>query len=123
MASVAAARRLEIGLVAGIVIADQVTKALVRSATELHESIEIVPGILALTRVHNTGAAFGMLNGMEFPGKTLVLTMVAGLALVGVGWYAVSVPMTDRLARLGVAARGDDMQADRFQLPVRQQRQ
>ena len=103
MASAAGARRLELGLVAGLVIADQVTKALVRNATELHDSIEVIPGLLSLTRVHNTGAAFGMLNGMEFPGKTIVLTMVAGLALVGVGWYAVSVPVTDRLARLGVA--------------------
>ena len=40
---------------------------------------------------------------MDFPGKTLVLTMVATLALAGVAWYAASVPVTDRLARLGVA--------------------
>jgi signal peptidase II len=103
VASLASARRLELGLVLVLVIADQVTKAMVRSATELHESIEVIPDFFALTRVHNTGAAFGMLNGMEFPGKTVVLTMVAGLALVGVGWYAASVPVTDRLARLGVA--------------------
>jgi len=90
-------------MVAAIVIADQATKAMVRTATELHESVDVIPGLLAFTRVHNTGAAFGMLNGMEFPGKSIVLTMVAGLALVGVGWYAVSVPVTDRLARLGVA--------------------
>jgi signal peptidase II len=100
---VTSARRLEIIIVAGLVIADQVTKAMVRNATALHDSIEIIPDIFAITRVHNTGAAFGMFNGMEFPGKTLVLTLVAGLALVGVGWYAASVPMTDRLARLGVA--------------------
>jgi signal peptidase II len=100
---VAAARRLELGMVAAIVVVDQATKAMVRNATELHGSVDVIPGLLAFTRVHNTGAAFGMLNGMEFPGKTIVLTMVAGLALVGVGWYAVSVPMTDRLARLGVA--------------------
>jgi len=69
---VAGTRRLELALVAGLVVADQVTKAMVRGATELHESIDVIPGFLALTRVHNTGAAFGMLNGMEFPGKTLV---------------------------------------------------
>ena len=103
MASAAGARRIEIALVLGLVIADQVTKAMVRKATALHESIELIPNILALTRVHNTGAAFGMFNGMDFPGKTVVLTLVAGLALVGVAWYAWSVPVTDRLARLGVA--------------------
>ena len=86
-----------------IIVADQVTKALVRQSMTLHESISIVPDLLALTRVHNTGAAFGMLNAIEFPGKTIVLTAVATLALGGVAWYAVTVPVTDRLARVGVA--------------------
>jgi len=96
-------RRLEILVVAGLVIADQITKALIRQSIELHESMPIIPDVIAFTRVHNTGAAFGMLNTMDFPGKTIVLTLVATLALVGVGWYAASVPMTDRLARLGIA--------------------
>ena len=103
MDTFAAARRLEWMLVLAIVISDQVTKALVRRALELHESVILVPDLLALTRVHNTGAAFGMFNAMEFPGKTLVLTAVATLALIGVAWYAASIPMQDRLARFGVA--------------------
>ncbi len=86
-----------------IIVADQVTKALVRESMTLHESISIVPDLLALTRVHNTGAAFGMLNAIEFPGKTIVLTAVATLALGGVAWYAATVPVSDRLARVGVA--------------------
>jgi signal peptidase II len=97
------ARRLEWILVFVIVVADQITKALVRGALELHESISLVPELLALTRVHNTGAAFGMFNAMEFPGKTMVLTIVAAMALIGVAWYAASIPLTDRFARLGVA--------------------
>jgi signal peptidase II len=96
-------RRLEILIVAGLVVADQITKALIRRSIELHESVTLIPDVLAFTRVHNTGAAFGMLNTMEFPGKTLVLTLVATVALAGVAWYAASVPLTDRLARLGVA--------------------
>jgi signal peptidase II len=96
-------RRLELIVVVTLVIADQVTKALVRRALDVHESITLVPDVLALTRVHNSGAAFGMFNAMDFPGKTVVLTIVATLALAGVAWYAASVPPTDRLARLGVA--------------------
>jgi signal peptidase II len=96
-------RRFEALVVLGIVVADQVTKALVRQSLPLHEGISIIPDMLALTRVHNTGAAFGMLNAMEFPGKTVVLTAVATLALGGVAWYAATVPATDRLARAGVA--------------------
>ena len=103
MAALAVARRFEWILVVTLVIADQVTKALVRRAVELHESIPVIPDLLALTRVHNTGAAFGMFNSMDFPAKTLLLTVVASLALLGVAWYAMSIPASERLARLGVA--------------------
>lgn len=98
-----AARRLELIVAVVVVVLDQITKAMVRPALALHESIEVIPGFLDLTRVHNTGAAFGMLNTVDFPMKTLVLALVAVLALVGVSWYAVTVPLTDRLARLGIA--------------------
>ena len=104
LASAPASRRLELAIVLGIIVSDQVTKAMVRRALELHESIPLVPDLLALTRVHNTGAAFGMFNSMDFAGKTVVLTIVATLALLGVAWYAASVPVTDRLARIGVAS-------------------
>jgi signal peptidase II len=97
------ARPAEWILVLVIVISDQVTKALVRRALDLHESLTIIPDLLALTRVHNSGAAFGMFNAMDFPGKTIVLILIATLALAGVAWYAASIPLTDRLARFGVA--------------------
>jgi signal peptidase II len=97
-------RRLELIIVVTVVVLDQVTKVLVRDALALHDSIDVVPNLLSLTRVHNTGAAFGMLNEMDFPMKTLVLSLVALIALGGVAWYAATVPQSDRLARIGVAA-------------------
>jgi signal peptidase II len=98
-----AARKLEIIVAVVIVVLDQITKAMVRPALTLHESVAVIPGFLDLTRVHNTGAAFGMLNAVDFPMKTLVLSCVALIALGGVAWYAATVPLTDRLARVGVA--------------------
>lgn len=86
-----------------VVILDQITKALVRPALALHESVVVIPNFLDFTRVHNTGAAFGMLNSAEFPFKTVVLSLVALVALGGVAWYAATVPLGDRLARLGIA--------------------
>ncbi len=83
---------------------DQVTKALVRNAMSVHEAVDIVPGLLSLTRVHNTGAAFGMLNAVDFPFKPVVLTVVALVALGGVAWYTSTVSKGDVLARIGVAA-------------------
>lgn len=97
-------RALEIAVALSVVALDQLTKALVRPALVLHESVEVVPGWLNLTRVHNTGAAFGMLNGVDFPLKPVVLGVVALGALAGVAWYAASVPKHERLARAGIAA-------------------
>jgi signal peptidase II len=65
--------------------------------------VEVIPGFLDLTRVHNTGAAFGMMNGVDFAFKTVVMSMVALAALGGVGWYAISVPLSDVIARIGIA--------------------
>ena len=96
-------RRLEVIVSSTVVVLDQITKAMVRPALALHESREIIPGFLDLTRVHNTGAAFGMLNAAEFPFKTVVLSVVAAIALGGVAWYAATVPLSDRLARIGIA--------------------
>jgi len=96
-------RRLELAIAVAVIGLDQVTKELVRDRLPLHDSVPVIPGFLDLTRVHNTGAAFGMLNGVDFPMKTLVLSIVALVALGGVGWYAFSVPLSDRLARIGIA--------------------
>ena len=98
-----AARKLEVIVALTVVVLDQITKAMVRPALTLHESVEVIPGLLDLTRVHNTGAAFGMLDAVDFPFKTVVLSVVALAALSGVAWYAATVPIADRLARVGVA--------------------
>jgi signal peptidase II len=100
---VLATRRLEAIVALTVVVLDQATKAMVRPSLALHESRELIPGFLDLTRVHNTGAAFGMLNAAEFPLKTVVLSLVAAIALGGVAWYAATVPLSDRLARIGIA--------------------
>jgi signal peptidase II len=96
-------RPAEIWIAALIVAIDQATKAIVRRRFELHESIEIVPGFFSLTRVHNTGAAFGMLNDVEFPFKSAVLVLVATAALAGVALYAAMLPPAQWLARIGLA--------------------
>ena len=85
-----------------IVVADQVTKMLVRATLSLHASITVVPGLLDLTHVRNTGAAFGILNSAVFPFKTPLLIGVAIVALVSIGVYAAQLPPHQRLARMGL---------------------
>jgi signal peptidase II len=49
------------GIVAVVVLLDQITKALVLSTMPLFESIVVIPGFFNLTHVHNPGGAFGLL--------------------------------------------------------------
>lgn len=99
----ASRRQLEIWLALLIVVLDQVTKLVVRRRLDLHESVIVVPGFFDLTRVHNTGAAFGMLNDVDFPLKSVALALVATAALAGVALYAAMLPPAQWLARLGLA--------------------
>ncbi len=99
----ASRRQLEIGLAFLIVVLDQVTKLVVRQRLDLHESVIVIPGFFDFTRVHNTGAAFGMLNDVDFPLKSAALALVATAALAGVALYAAMLPPAQWLARLGLA--------------------
>jgi len=96
-------RRLELWVPPLVIVLDQITKWLVRTRVPLHGSIEVIPDFLDITHVRNTGAAFGFLNAVDFPGKTIVIAVVAICALVGVSLYAGTLASQQLLARLGMA--------------------
>jgi len=97
------AHPLELGTMAVVVAADQLTKAIVRQVLPLGESRSIVPEFLDLTHVHNTGAAFGLLNAVDFPYKPIVMIAIAAVALVAIAAYATQLGFHERMARLGLA--------------------
>jgi signal peptidase II len=86
-----------------IVVIDQLTKLLIRRQFELYDSTIVIPNLFSLTRIHNTGAAYGLLDGSDLPFKTALLALVSLGALVGLVMFAVSLPEIHRLARFGVA--------------------
>jgi len=95
--------KAELWIAGLIVVLDQAAKALVRARFQLHDSVEVIPGFFNLTRVHNYGAAFGLMNTMEFPFKTVLLSVVAALALGALAWHGATLPAEQRLARGGLA--------------------
>lgn len=66
-------------LAAGVLVIDQLAKIVVRASLEPRDSIDLVPG-LALTRVNNTGIAFGL-----FPGRASMISLLTLLALCAIG--------------------------------------
>jgi signal peptidase II len=97
------AHPLELGTMAVIVAIDQLTKAVVRLMLPLGESRRIIPEFLDLTHVHNTGAAFGLLNAADFPYKPIVMIAIAAIALVAIAAYATQLGFHERMARFGLA--------------------
>jgi len=86
-----------------VVVLDQIVKAIVRREIALNESISVIPGFFDLTRVHNTGTAFGFMNATDFPFKTVILACVAIGALAALATYAATLPANQWLARIGLA--------------------
>ena len=98
-----ARRRFEIWVPLLVVVVDQVTKAMVREMLPLHASVPIVAGFLDFTHVRNTGAAFGLLDAVDFPLKSALIALVALGALVAVGIYSAGLAQHQIVARLGLA--------------------
>jgi len=94
--------RVQLVVALAVIVLDQIVKAMVRSRLMLHESITVIPGFFDLTRVHNTGAAYGFLNGVDFPFKTALLACVATAALIGLALYAVKLDRNQGLTRAGL---------------------
>ena len=67
----------------GILLSDQALKLWAEQALKLGASIVVVPGFFSLTRVHNTGVAFGMAQG-----NNLVTGLLAAGILVWAAWMA-----------------------------------
>lgn len=86
-----------------VLVFDQITKALVRNSLAFGDSRTLIPGFVDLTHVQNTGAAFGLLNSVDFPYKPVVMLVIASLALVAIALYGTQLGFQDRLARIGLA--------------------
>ena len=64
-----------------LVLGDQATKFIVRSNIPLGESVPFIPGVLDLTYVRNTGAAFSILNR-----HTWLLTLISAVVVLVMCW-------------------------------------
>jgi signal peptidase II len=102
-AAVTPQRYLEFILPVVIVAVDQATKAMVRAALPLHDTVTVIPGFFNVTHALNSGAAFGFLDGTDFPYKTVIIAVIATAALIGVGIYAASLSHHQLVARIGLA--------------------
>ena len=82
-------RILKILIVAsGVLIIDQVTKAIVLDQLYLHERVAVVTGFLDFTYVQNPGMAFGLLRDVKTPWMRWGLSGLAVVAVTIIWTYA-----------------------------------
>jgi signal peptidase II len=74
------------GLVAFWVVADQLTKLWAETELTLGVYIPVIGDYLGWRLVYNPGAAFGIAANF-----TWVLTIIAALAVIGIGWFSTRV--------------------------------
>jgi len=82
-----------------MVLADQISKTVVRNTMSLYESIPVIPEFFHLTYVSNDGMAFGI----NFPLGIYVFSAISILFTGFLFWYLWSIKDDEILIRTGVA--------------------
>ena len=82
-----------------MVIADQISKIVVRNTMSLYESIPVIPEFFHLTYVTNDGMAFGI----NFPFGIYVFSAISIIFTGFLFWYLWSIKDDEIVVRTGVA--------------------
>jgi len=68
-----------LGLAIFCIVVDQLTKFLAEKFIDINQTLTVLPDILSITKVYNTGAAFSLFNGSTV---VLILISIAALLLI-----------------------------------------
>jgi signal peptidase II len=91
-----------LGLIAGLIALDQVTKAVVVRLVPFYGHTSVIPGFFAISHIHNKGAIFGTFSQAANPlvAVGLVAAQLIALALVVV--YFLKTPASQRGMKLAL---------------------
>lgn len=88
--------------VVAVIVLDQLVKLAVVRALPVYDSVTVIPHLVDLTYVRNSGVAFGLLNDSSMPFKGVLTTALALVALGGIAMYARQLQAHERWARWGL---------------------
>jgi len=90
-------------LIAALIAADQITKAVVVKSVPFYGSVSVIPGFFSISHIHNTGAIFGIFNGS---GSKLIAILLAAATLTAMSLvivYFFKTPASQKLMRFALA--------------------
>lgn len=80
-----------------IVLIDQVSKYLTQAYVDIGQQIEWIPGLLSITHIHNTGAAWSILEGQMW--FFYIITVIVAVMII----YYMQQMKNERLLKTGLA--------------------
>ena len=90
--------------VAGLVVlADQITKALISKYLPYSQSITFIPGFFDITHIHNPGGAFGLMANMGETTRTMVFLLASSLAVGLIFYFYKKTPPSFTFLAIGFA--------------------
>ena len=97
-------RYIKLAVVAAIVvIADQISKALILKYLPVHHSIPVIRGFFDITHIHNPGGAFGLMANMSETVRTFVFIIVSSLAVCLILYLYIKTPRSHAFLAIGFA--------------------
>ena len=84
-------------MMAAVLLLDQLSKWGVQTSMQIDESFDVIPGFFTITYLHNTGAAWSMLEG-----KMVFFYLISIVFLIGMLYFYRTTDHRDRLTRIGV---------------------
>ncbi len=94
-------RTRDFALAGLVVLVDQATKYW--ASTHWQVPVSIIPGFFRFALSHNTGALFGLFSGLGDPWRTLLLTALPALAVLGIVYLIRHQEPGERWGRLALA--------------------
>ena len=91
-------------MVAGLVmIADQVTKAVILNTLPLFHSIPVIPGFFSITHIQNPGGAFGFMSHQHSSVRSILFVLITAIAMVLIFFLYKNIPRTHPILATGFA--------------------
>jgi len=87
----------------GVVVLDQITKALVLKTIALHHSIPVIPGFFNFTHIHNPGGAFGFMARQSHGVRVFLFLAVSFLAILLLFYLYGKIPLGYQWLSAGLA--------------------
>ena len=81
-----------------MVLADQISKTVIRSTMTLYESITVIPGFFHITYITNDGMAFGI----NFPFGIYIFSGISIIFTIMLFWYLWTIKEEGIIIRLGI---------------------